>query len=112
MNVAHSIHHNVEVYTLSGDLDVYSAPQVKEQLLAGPKTGCAIIDIGQVPFIDSSGLAVLVQAWKAYRSSGGTLCLAGMRPQAESLLHLTQLERLFTLFPDVKTGLKHFKARA
>ncbi|QKG24308.1 STAS domain-containing protein [Actinomadura verrucosospora] len=85
---------------LGGELDIASAPSLRERLRvalidAGPHV---VIDLSGVTFCDVSGLALLIGARRRI-GPGGTLVLAGPRPQMVRLLHVTGLDRAFAVRP-------------
>jgi len=92
---------------LDGRLDASNAQTLKEsleQLIDGGTTHL-VVDLGQVPFIDSAGLAALVSALKATRRVGGNVLLAGVQPQARTVFSLTMLDQVFAIHPSVETAL-------
>lgn len=95
------------VVTLSGRVNAVTAPDLKAQLKRLAKGGHIqlVIDLTDVPFIDSSGLAALVSGFKAAREAGGTIKLAGLNEQTRTVLTLTMLDRVFELYPDAEAAL-------
>jgi anti-anti-sigma factor len=89
---------------VDGRLDAVSAQQVKAELQELAKAGCIELTVclGDVSFVDSSGLAALVSGLKAVRQCGGTLKLAGLNEQARTVFRLTMLERVFEIYEDVE----------
>lgn len=89
----------VTLVHLNGRLDAAASAEVKatlQQLLAQqPKL---IVDLQQVPFIDSSGLAALVSGLRLAREKGGNIALCGVQPQAETVFRLTMLDRIFPIY--------------
>ncbi|TEU12933.1 MAG: anti-sigma factor antagonist [Anaerolineales bacterium] len=100
------------VLTLNGRLNAVTAPDLKAQLKRLAKGGHVqlVIDLTDVPFIDSSGLAALVSGLKAIREAGGTLKLAGLNEQARTVLTLTMLDRVFEMYPDAEAALEALPA--
>lgn len=90
------------VVTLSGRVNAVTAPDLKAQLKRLAKGGHIqlVIDLTDVPFIDSSGLAALVSGFKAAREAGGTVKLAGLNEQTRTVFTLTMLDRVFESYPD------------
>ena len=87
---------------LKGRLDAVAAPDLKfklKELVAGNHAK-VIIDLMDVSFIDSSGLAALVSGFRAAREAGGTIKLAGLREQTMMVFKLTRLDRVFESHPD------------
>ncbi|MFB4302274.1 STAS domain-containing protein [Actinomadura sp. NTSP31] len=85
---------------LSGELDIASAPSLRERLRAALEDSGAhvVIDLSEVTFCDVSGLALLVGA-RRRTAPDGSLVLASPRPQLARLLHVTGLDRAFTVRP-------------
>src|SRR6185437_15127187 len=86
------------VVSLRGELDVTEAASVAAAL--GQVTACArlvIVDLEGLEFIDSSGLAALVRAWKHARLAGGDLLLVAPQPQVLRVLAITGLTDVFSV---------------
>jgi len=88
------------VVALSGDLDIASAPALRERLrtvLDGTVGGRLIIDLARVGFCDASGLAVLVGGFRLARERGLVTVLAAPQPQVMKVLHITGLDRVLAV---------------
>ena len=87
------------VLAVAGEVDMESAPLLREQTLAqltgGPDR--VVIDMSDVTFMDSSGLSVLVAALKRIRSSDGELRLVITRERTMKLFRVTALDTVFSL---------------
>jgi anti-sigma B factor antagonist len=84
------------VLTVRGELDLYTAPALRDRVLAAAAEGQRrlVIDLSGVPFMDSSGLGVIVACLKRLRESGGDLALVTAPGSPPSkLLSLTGLDR-------------------
>lgn len=83
--------------SLEGRMDLLAAPAVAGRLksLIAAGTPNLIVDMGRVPFMDSTGLAALVATLKAARVAGGDLTLARVNQQVQGVLELTNLDRVF-----------------
>jgi anti-sigma B factor antagonist len=94
----------LHIITLEGELDMYSAPHLREILdsLIAEGEGTIILDCTQLVFIDSSGLGSLVGALKEVSNGTGTLSLAGINENIERILKVTGLGRLFTVYPTLE----------
>jgi len=64
-----------------------------------------IVDLAEVPFIDSAGLATLVSALKLVRRVGGSVLLVGVQPQARTVFCLTMLDQVVTIHPTIEAAL-------
>jgi len=84
--------------TVSGSLNVDSSPPVRSSLLSLIRQ-CAglaiIIDLSEVSYLDTSGIATLLEALNSARENSVRLCLFGIRDQPRSLAELVELNSIF-----------------
>ena len=87
------------VIDIRGELDVYTAPQLREQLASLFDQGArhVVVEMGQMDFIDSTGLSVLVAALKRLRENEGDLTLRSPKANALKILEITGLNRVFDI---------------
>jgi anti-sigma B factor antagonist len=91
-----------------GRMDADTAPILKQAIkqVASDESGLiVVIDLGEVDFIDSSGLSALVSGLKALRQAKGALRLCRPHPQGMTALRLTMLDRVFPIFPSTEAAL-------
>lgn len=95
------------VVTVSGEVDIYTSPQLKTVLTGPDAQGCAriILDLDGVGFIDSSGLGVLVGALRRAREAGTDLLLVSSQALFARILRITGLDAVFVLHPSVDEAL-------
>ena len=88
--------------TLAGEVDVYTAPMLKEKLVALVESGCVdvVVDLRDVGFIDSSGLGVLVSALRRARERNGTVRIVCTRESILKIFRITGLDKVFPIFSD------------
>ena len=100
------------VISLEGTLNARSADQVKDAFreVAGRGITQVVLDLGNVPFIDSSGLAALVSGLKTLNEKSGSLKLAALQSQADLLFKLTMFDKVFEIYPDIESASKSFKS--
>ncbi len=86
------------VITLSGRFDAFAAPMVDAAIEdnLGPNVEI-LIDLANVNFIDSTGLATLVQGMKRARSLSGDLVLCNLNDAVRVIFDLTRLDRAFKI---------------
>jgi anti-sigma B factor antagonist len=98
MELQHTTDRNIEVIQLPQRILMADAKQTKKSLQGFIKKQQPLIalDMREVEFIDSSGLAVLVNCLQTCRRKSGDVCLFGMRDTVQALFELT---RLHTVFP-------------
>lgn len=68
-----------------------------------------VLDLSQVHTMNSSGLTMLIGALTTVRNAGGNLAIAAASKKIESLLVITKLSTVFTLFPTVKKAVGSFQ---
>ena len=87
------------VVSVEGELDLYTAPQLRDAVMGAVEDGSkrVVVDLTKVPFMDSSGLGVVVACLKRLRESGGDLAVV-TPPESPptKLLSLTGLDRAIT----------------
>ena len=93
--------------SLEGDIDVVSAPQLRmhfDQLLAhaSPKL---LVDLAGVPYIDSYGLGIIMQAVKVARREGGDLRLCAPCPSVRTVLDVTGFSKHVSILPSRSVAL-------
>src|SRR5579871_1162510 len=88
-------------------LDSRNAGQLKAEflILAQPNIRSLIVDLSEVSHIDSAGLSALLLAQRQMSIHEGELRLAGASHEVRSLMEMTQLERVFRIFPTVEEAL-------
>ena len=92
---------DVYVISLTGEIDLYTAPEFKQQLLEviGEGASHVIVDLTSTTFIDSTTLGVLVGGVKRLRSNDGQLSLVCSDRNITKIFEITGLDRVFTIYP-------------
>ena len=89
------------VISLAGEVDLYTAPEFKQQLLEVIAQGAreVIVDFTNTTFIDSTTLGVLVGGVKRLRTNDGQLSLVCSDRNITKIFEITGLDRVFTIHP-------------
>ncbi len=94
------------VIELSGDVDLEHAADTRQMLLdAIDGTTDLLVDLSAVTYIDSSGIASLVEALQAAHDIGATLGLVALSTQALRVFELARLDKVFPIYPDMPTAM-------
>lgn len=89
------------IVALEGEIDLHESPHVRESIvpLIDQKLPKILIDLTGVSYIDSSGLAVLIDAMQRVQSYGGKLALFGIRDSVRNIFEIARLDQVFRIFP-------------
>src|SRR5918998_763845 len=90
---------NSYVIALAGEVDLYTAPEFKQQLLdvIGQGAKEVVVDFSDTTFIDSTTLGVLVGGVKGLRTNEGQLSLVCSDRNITKIFEITGLDRVFTI---------------
>jgi anti-sigma B factor antagonist len=86
-----------------GDIDLANSPEVRKALLKVLKEARVprvVMNMSKVRYIDSSGVASLVEGLKASRDVGSRFILFGLSPSAREVLQLSRLLKIFEVYDD------------
>ncbi len=88
------------VISLSGEVDLYTAPEFKQQLLEviGQGGKEVVVDLSNTTFIDSTTLGVLVGGVKRLRPNGGQLTLVCSDRNITKIFEITGLDKVFPIY--------------
>jgi anti-sigma B factor antagonist len=87
---------------LTGEIDLHASPQIKEMLktFIDQKLKRILVDLSGVTYIDSSGLALFIEAMQRIQAYGGVFGLYGLRPSVKSIFEIARLDQVFRIFAD------------
>jgi anti-sigma B factor antagonist len=94
------------IVALGGDVDLESSPRARSVLLdcVGQKRA-VLVDMSEITYIDSSGIASLVEALQSARKAGGRFALISVSDAALRVLQLARLDKVFQVFSTVEAAL-------
>jgi len=91
------------IFDISGDIDLATSPELRKALLRELrelKMPRVVLNLKSVRYIDSSGVASLVEALKASRDVGSRLVLFGLNRTVREVLQLSKLVKIFEIYED------------
>lgn len=99
---------DVVLVTIRGDVDVYTAPALREHLDRLIATGHRhlVLDLEQVPFMDSTGLGVLVGRLKLVRLQRGSLRVVCTVARILRVFDITGLNQVLSVYPDPEAAVR------
>jgi anti-sigma B factor antagonist len=107
LSITRADHGDRTVVHLGGEIDVYTAPLVREKLDEQIQAGRTdlVVDLTEVSFLDSTGLGVLVGRLKLARTRGGSMRLVGTDDRVLKVFSITGLDKVFEIHADVESAL-------
>ncbi|MEM7030842.1 MAG: STAS domain-containing protein [Chloroflexota bacterium] len=114
LHAHHVEDNNISVLELAGRFDAYEVASVKSWLdqTIPTETSRIIINLSDVNFIDSTGLATFVQGMKNCRNNDGDLILFGLQRSVRVIFELTRLDRAFDIFDSEEQAIQAFAEKA
>jgi anti-sigma B factor antagonist len=95
------------VLPLEGEIDLHVSPRVSASLgaMIEQKPPRLVVDMTKVSYIDSSGLAVLIEGMQNVEAYGGKFILAGIQENVMPIFEIARLDQVFIIFPHVDAAL-------
>ena len=97
------------VATLRGEIDLHNSPALRTRLLKFldvKQPHKLVLNLAQVPYMDSSAIAVLVEALQKMRKTGGKIYLTNLQPRVKGLLEIARLDSIFVVVVSEEEALK------
>ncbi|MDQ2868698.1 MAG: STAS domain-containing protein [Verrucomicrobiota bacterium] len=98
----------IAVFAISGEVDLHFAPALRSLFAAKVKARCPalILDLSGVDYIDSTGLATLIEYFRDASEYGGVLCLAGLNEKLKPVFDIVRFDQVLSIFPTVDEAVK------
>ncbi len=94
------------VVAFEGDVDLESSPEARRILLdCLGRTSSLLVDLSAVTYIDSSGIASLVESFQNARKTGRHFALVAVSGSVLGVLRLSRLDKVFTIYDTLEDGL-------
>jgi anti-anti-sigma factor len=105
MRLAERVQGTVTVLSPDGSIDLASASGLQERLLASiaasPKPPRIVLDLASVPFVGSAGLRALMIAAKRAQAEGGSVAVAGLRPEVVEIFRISRFDLVVKVYASV-----------
>jgi anti-anti-sigma factor len=99
----------VRVLKLAGPLTLANSFEF-QNLVRADRQNSLIIDLSEVPYVDSTGIGCLVNGYVSHQNAGQNLLLVGVSERVQVSMRVTHVENLFPTFPSVAEAEKSAKA--
>jgi anti-sigma B factor antagonist len=97
------------VVTPTGDIDLAGSPTLRQEIKkvqTTDKPARLIINLANVPYMDSSGVATLVEAMQNARRSNSKLVLCALQDRVRSIFEIARLDTVFTIVDSTEAAMK------
>ena len=101
LEVATRNRNGVTIVSIKGDVDLYSSPEVRKVIihLAENQTPVIMVDLSHVSYMDSSGVATLVEGLQQTGKYKGHFKLFGLGLAVREVFELSRLDKVFEIYP-------------
>ena len=95
------------VLPLKGEIDLHVSPEIAVSLagVAATRPAHIVVDLTKVTYVDSSGLAALIQGMQDVREYGGKFAIVGIQEDVRPIFEMARLDQVFQIFPDLDSAL-------
>ena len=114
MRLKERVEDGIHVFALGGEIDLHFSPVLRTMLQAKLSSQCPalVLDFGAVEFIDSRGIATILEYLRDCADYGGTVCLAGLNATVKPIIDMVRLDTVMTIFETVPEAVAALKTRA
>ncbi|HPG40627.1 MAG TPA: STAS domain-containing protein [bacterium] len=87
---------------IKGEVDLYSSPDVRKKIfeIVKHKAPVILVNLEQVKYMDSSGVATLIEGLQQSNKYNGRFALYGLQNNVKEVFELTRLDKIFAIYPD------------
>ncbi|MEO5721908.1 MAG: STAS domain-containing protein [Chthoniobacterales bacterium] len=100
MRLKEIVEDGIDIFVLEGEIDLHYAPVLRSLLQGKIAERCPalVLDLSRVSFIDSSGLAAIIEYFRDAADHAGVLCLAGMNDSLQTIFEIVRLDKVIPIF--------------
>lgn len=104
----------VSILDLEGEIDLHRSPEVRAEIakLIERKAKALAVNFAKVSYIDSSGLATIIDAFQKMRGYGGKLALVSLATPVRSVFEVARLDQFFKIFDEEPAAVSALRADA
>ncbi|MBF0503625.1 MAG: STAS domain-containing protein [Candidatus Omnitrophica bacterium] len=111
MNIKFEKIHDITLVLLNGELNMDNVSRVREAFkkVLKEKKSRVIVDFDKVPFVDSSGISLLLEIVQSFAKVNGRMCLCHVNKKIISVFEITKVHKLFNIFDSHEDALEFLK---
>jgi anti-sigma B factor antagonist len=102
---------NITVLDLEGEIDLYKSPELRTEFtkLIAKQVKSLVVNFQKVSYVDSSGLATLIDGYQKMRAYQGKFVLSALTKQVRNAMEIARLDKFFSIFDDEATAIASFQ---
>lgn len=102
-----------DVFEIEGEIDLHNSPELRKQLTGRINQGIKyiLLDFSNVKYIDSSGLATLIEGLRKLNKVKGEIKLCNLNKTIRSVFEVSRLEDVFAIYPNREDALNEFSRK-
>jgi len=110
MKIAEDKQDGVLISRIEGEININSSPELRKAFddYIRRKTKKIVVDFSQVTYVDSSGLATLVELFQRLKKIGGKLRICSLSEKVRNVFEITRLVSIFEIYDDAEKAVKEF----
>lgn len=114
MQWSEQVEDDLTILQLEGDIDLNHSPKLRTFFQSKIQAKCPalLMDFSKVNYIDSSGLATLVEYYQGSRGYSGKIALSSLSPRVKSVFELVRLNEIFSMHDSVDDAKQNLKQTA
>ncbi len=111
MRLTESAEGDIAIFALEGEIDLHYAPVLRRllQTKLKNKTPMLLLDLSQVDYIDSTGLATIIEYFRDAGEFSGVLCLVGLNSQLKTIFEIVRLDKTIPIFVTRTEAIEAFR---
>lgn len=112
MRLKELVEDGIDVFQLEGEIDLHYAPVLRSLLQSKVQARCRalLMDLKGVSFIDSSGLAAVIEYFRDSGDCQGVLCLSGLNETLQTIFEIVRLDKVIPIFASREEAIAALKA--
>ena len=112
MRLKELVDDGIDVFLLEGEIDLHYAPVLRTLLQTKVHSRCRalVMDLAGVTFIDSSGLAAIIEYFRDSGDCNGVLCLSGLNDTLRTIFEIVRLDKVIPIFASRAEAIAALKA--
>lgn len=110
MKIREERRNDILICVIEGEININTSPEMRKAFdkIIRDDEKKVVIDFTGVSYIDSSGLATLIEMFQRLKKTGGHMRLANMSQKAKNIFEITKLHKLFEIYDSLQDALNNF----